>query len=77
MQYEADGTIITEDCPNCKWTIDLQDSKIGHGQLQVSPRIGPLKENIVYMPKIIFESNFVVEQKGQEYDATLERRYVN
>ena len=76
MQYEANGTFITEDCPNCKWTIDLQDSKIGHGQLQVSPRIGPIKENVVYMPKIIFESNFVVEQKGQEYDATLERRYV-
>ena len=78
MQYEADGTIITEDCPNCKWTIDLQDSKIGHGQLQVSPRIGPLKENIVYMPKIFFESSklVVVEQEGQKYNATLERRYV-
>ena len=66
----------TKGCDDCEMEINVAASHISDGQLQTK-RIGPLKENRVYVPKIFFESKFVVSKGGHNYSASLERRYVN
>ena len=58
------------------WIIDYTNENILDGSRQVE-RLGPLQPHKVYTPKIMLKSKITLSKDGENFDATVEQRYVH